>query len=174
MLIALGDVRPKVGARVFIADGARVIGDCTLGDDVGIWYHAVLRGDLEPIRVGARSNIQDGAVLHTDAGLPCEIGEDVTVGHGAIVHGARVGKGALIGMGAIVLSGATIGEGALVAAGSLVPEGRDIPAGWLAMGVPAKPIRELRPEERQRALKGTQGYVDNKDRYLKEVKGEVV
>lgn len=170
-MVEIEGLRPRTGARVFIAPGAQVIGACTLADDVGIWFNAVLRGDLEPIEVGARSNVQDGSVLHTDQGLPCIIGADVTVGHGAIVHGARVGDGALIGMGAIVLSGAVVGEGALVAAGSLVPEGREIPAGWLAMGTPAKPVRELSDEERKRAMRGTQGYVHNKDRYLKELEG---
>ncbi len=171
MEVELEGVRPQRGARVFVAPGARVIGECTLGDDVGIWFNAVLRGDLEPIEVGARSNVQDGAVLHTDPGLPCIIGCDVTVGHGAIVHGARVEDGALIGMGAILLSGAVIGAGSLVAAGSLVPEGREIPPGWLAMGSPAKPVRQLREDERERALSGTQSYVRNKDRYLKELEG---
>lgn len=165
--IELAGRTPRVGARVFVAPGAQVIGDCTLGDDVGIWFNAVLRGDLEPITVGARSNVQDGAVLHTDKGCPCQIGQDVTIGHGAIVHGAKVGDGALIGMGAIVLSGAVIGAGALVAAGALVPEGREIPAGWLAMGSPAKPLRELTPAERERIARGTADYVANKDRYLR-------
>lgn len=163
---------PKVGQRVFVAPGARVIGDCTLHDDVSIWFNAVLRGDLEPIEIGERSNVQDGAVLHTDAGLPCRIGKDVTIGHGAIVHGAIVEDGALIGMGAIVLSGARIGRGALVAAGALVPEGREIPAGWLAMGTPAKAVRELTPEERERIARGTAHYVQQKERYLKDGVGE--
>lgn len=159
---------PKVGHRVFVAPGARVIGDCTLRDDVSIWFNAVLRGDLEPIEVGERSNVQDGAVLHTDPGLPCRIGKDVTIGHAAIVHGAIVEDGALIGMGAIVLSGARVGKGALVAAGALVPEGREIPAGWLAMGTPAKAVRELTPEERERIARGTAHYVHQKERYLKD------
>lgn len=171
MIFPLDGMTPQIGARVFIADGAKIIGNCAIGDDVGIWFNAVLRGDLEPIRIGARSNVQDGSVLHTDAGLPCDIGEEVTIGHGAIVHGARVEDGALIGMGAVVLSGATIGAGALVAAGSLVPEGRSIPAGWLAMGTPAKPIRELSDDERRRIVAGVQEYVHTKDRYLKQLKG---
>jgi len=167
-LQSINGTTPILGERVFIADGARVIGACRLGDDVSIWYNAVLRGDLEPIVIGARSNVQDGAVLHTDAGLPCRIGSDVTVGHGAIVHGAQVGDGALIGMGAIVLSGAVIGERALVAAGSLVPEGREIPAGWLAMGSPAKPVRPLTDDDFARMASGVEHYVARKDAYLKE------
>lgn len=174
MMMELDGVKPCLGVRVFIAEGVRIIGDCHIGDDVGLWYNAVLRGDLEPIRVGARSNVQDGAVLHTDAGMPCDIGEDVTIGHGAIVHGAHVGDGALIGMGAIILSGATIGAGALVAAGSLVPEGRSIPEGWLAMGTPAKPIRPLTEDERTRARDGVLEYIKTKDRYLKQLEGKVI
>lgn len=174
MLIELqGIPAPKVGARVFIAPGARVIGACILGDDASVWFNAVLRGDLEPIEIGERSNIQDGAVLHTDAGMPCRIGREVTVGHGAIVHGAYVEDGALIGMGAVVLSGARIGKGALVAAGALVPEGKEIPAGWLAMGVPAKAVRELTPEEKERIARGVDHYVKEKDRYLQNGIGKV-
>lgn len=157
---------PRAGRRVFVAPGARIIGECTLHDDASVWFNAVLRGDLEPIEVGERSNIQDGAVLHTDRGFPCRIGRDVTVGHGAIVHGAVVEDGALIGMGAVVLSGARIGKGALVAAGALVPEGEEIPAGWLAMGVPARPVRELTGDERRRMAEGVRHYVNQKDRYL--------
>lgn len=166
MLVDLGGQSPQIGARVYVAPTASVIGACRLGADVSIWFQAVLRGDLEPIEVGEESNIQDGAVLHTDPGFPCKIGRRVTVGHGAIVHGADVGDDALIGMGAIVLTGAKIGEGAIVGAGALVPEGREIPAGWLALGVPAKPIRAVTEEERARAAAGIRHYVEQKDRYL--------
>mgnify|MGYP001077191570 CR=1 FL=1 len=169
-LYRLGDRSPKLGSRVFVADGAKVIGDCVLDDDVSIWFNAVLRGDIEPIVVGARSNVQDGAVLHTDPGFPCRIGEDVTVGHGAIVHGAVVGDGALIGMGAVVLSGAVIGEGALVAAGSLVPEGREIPPGWLALGTPAKPVRALTPDDLDRMARGVRHYLERKEAYLRDLR----
>lgn len=165
MIIPLDGKTPRVGRRVYLAPGAYVIGDCQLGDDVGIWFHAVLRGDVEPIVIGDRTNVQDGSVLHTDKGMPCILGNDVTVGHRAIVHGAQVGDGALIGMGATVLSGAIIGEGALVAAGSLVPEGREIPPGWLAMGIPAKPVRELTPQEVDRVKAGVIHYIEQKDSY---------
>lgn len=165
---SFGGAIPKLGSRVFIANGAKVIGACTLEDDVSIWFNAVLRGDIEPILIGKRSNVQDGAVLHTDPGFPCRIGKDVTVGHGAIVHGAVVGDGALIGMGAVVLSGAAIGDGSLVAAGSLVPEGREIPPGWLALGSPAKPVRLLSPEDRDRMQRGVRHYLEKKESYLRE------
>lgn len=167
MFIEFEGVRPQLGERVFVAPGARLIGRCRLGDDASVWFNAVLRGDLEPIEIGSRSNVQDGAVLHTDPGFPCRIEADVTIGHGAIVHGASVGRGALIGMGAVVLTGAKVGERALVAAGALVPEGREIPPGWLAVGVPAKPLRRLTPEELERMERGTKAYVEAKERYLR-------
>lgn len=167
MFIEFDGARPQLGERVFVAPGARLIGRCRLGDDASVWFNAVLRGDLEAIEIGARSNVQDGAVLHTDFGFPCLVAEDVTIGHGAIVHGASIGRGALIGMGAVVLTGARVGERALVAAGALVPEGKEIPPGWLAMGVPARPVRELTAEELERMERGTRHYVEAKDRYLK-------
>lgn len=167
MFIEFDGARPQLSEGVFVAPGARLIGRCRLGSDVSVWFNAVLRGDLEPIEIGARSNVQDGAVLHTDPGFPCRIAEDVTVGHGAIVHGASVGRGALIGMGAVVLTGAKVGERALVAAGALVPEGREIPPGWLAVGVPAKPLRRLTPEELERMERGVRHYVQAKERYLR-------
>lgn len=166
MLIALDGSKPVVSSDVYIAPTAAVIGDVTLGTKASVWFQAVLRGDLEPIRVGAATNIQDGAVLHTDIGFPCELGERVTVGHNAIVHGARVGDGALIGMGATVLSGAVIGNGALVGAGALVPEAMEIPPGHLALGVPAKVIRELTPAEKERISAGADSYVEQGQRYL--------
>lgn len=157
---------PRLGKRVFIAPGASVIGDVELADDVGVWFQSTLRGDVEAIRVGAGSNVQDGAVLHTDPGHPCIIGKRVTVGHGAIVHGAQVGDGALIGMGAIVLTGAKVGEGAVVAAGTLVPEGKEIPPHHVAMGVPARLVRETSAEERRRSNDGVDHYIGRKDAYL--------
>lgn len=166
MLFSLDHKKPSVGTGTFIAPSAAVIGDVTLEADVSVWFQAVLRGDLEPIRVGASSNVQDGAVLHTDAGHPCELGNRVTVGHNAIVHGARVGDGALIGMGATVLSGAVVGAGALVAAGALVPEGMEIPPGHLVLGVPAKVIRELTADEKRRIEEGVDSYVEQGKRYL--------
>lgn len=166
MLLPIDGIHPKVGTGTFIAPTAVVIGDVTIDENASIWFQAVLRGDLEPIRIGASSNVQDGTVLHTDIGFPCELGRRVTVGHNAIVHGARVGDGALIGMGATILSGAIVGEGALVAAGALVPEGMRIPPGHLALGVPAKVIRELTPEEQRRIAEGIDSYVDQRGRYL--------
>ncbi|MGL4611201.1 MAG: gamma carbonic anhydrase family protein [Trueperaceae bacterium] len=143
LLWRLGERSPQVGAGVFIAPGAQIIGDVMLGDSSSVWFNAVLRGDLEPVVVGEGSNIQDGAILHTDEGFACIIGKNVTIGHGAIIHGATIEDEALVGMGATVLSGAKLGKGAVLGAGALLPEGKEIPAGMLAVGVPAKVIREI-------------------------------
>ncbi len=139
---------PTLGEGVWIAPGAVVVGDVTLGRDVSIWYAAVLRGDVERITVGDRSNVQDGAVLHVTKGrFSCVVGAEVTVGHRAVVHGCRVGDGALIGIGAIVLDGAQVGEEALVAAGAVVTPDAKIEPRTLAVGTPARPIRELTADE---------------------------
>ncbi|GAA1612900.1 gamma carbonic anhydrase family protein [Leucobacter chromiireducens subsp. chromiireducens] len=139
---------PHVASSAWLAPGAVVVGDVTLGEDVSVWYNAVLRGDSDAVRVGPRSNLQDGVVVHTQSGDPALIGADVSVGHNAIIHGATVEDGCLIGMGATVLSGATIGSGSLIAAGALVPQGVTVPPHTLFAGVPGRVVRELRPEER--------------------------
>ena len=131
MIVPFRGVHPRIGQGVFVAPGAWVIGDVELADGVSIWFNCTLRGDLELIRIGVDTNIQDGSVVHTDAGLPCIVGDRVVVGHGAIVHGARIGDDALIGMGATVLSGAVVGAGAIVGAGALVPKAWKFrPACW--------------------------------------------
>lgn len=127
----------------YVAPGARVIGQVTLGEAVGIWFNAVLRGDNEPIVVGRGSNVQDGCVCHTDPGFPLTIGADVTVGHNAILHGCTIGDGTLIGMGAVVLNGARIGRGCLIGANALITEGKEIPDGSMAVGQPARVLREV-------------------------------
>ncbi|MEM8913317.1 MAG: gamma carbonic anhydrase family protein, partial [Planctomycetota bacterium] len=129
------------------------------------WFGAILRGDTEKIVIGDRSNVQDGCVLHCDPGTPCLIGRDVTIGHKAVVHGAEVGDGAFIGISATILNGARIGRGAIVAAGSLVTENFVIPDGMLAMGSPAKVIKPVSDVLRQRAVEGTQHYVDLGNQY---------
>ena len=142
------DKVPQIGARVFLAETAVVVGDVQLAEDVNIWFGTVLRGDVGAIRIGARSNIQDLTMVHMTHGLStAEIGEDVTVGHSAVIHGAKVGRGALIGMGSILLDNAEIGERALVGAGSLVSAGSKVPPGTLVLGRPAKVVRELSKEE---------------------------
>jgi len=147
-LYALAGVAPSVPANgnFYVAPGARVIGNVTLAEEVGIWFNAVLRGDNEPIVIGPRSNVQDGCVFHTDPGYPLTLGEDVTVGHAAILHGCTIGDGTLIGMGAVVLNGARIGRGCLVGANALVTEGKEIPDHSMAVGQPAKVIRPVEGE----------------------------
>lgn len=130
-----------------------------MGPGSSIWYGATLRGDVNSITVGARTSVQDGSVLHCDSDAPCVVGDDVTIGHNATVHGCTVGNGAVIGIGASVLNKAVIGEGAVVAAGALVKEGGMIPPNTIAMGVPAKPVRELTDAERTRFSWNAEHYV---------------
>ncbi|MDE2016972.1 MAG: gamma carbonic anhydrase family protein [Hyphomicrobiales bacterium] len=153
--------------RHWIAPGAAVIGKVALGFDVGIWFGATLRGDNERIVVGDRSNVQEGCTLHTDMGFPLDIGADCTIGHGAILHGCRIGAGSLVGMGAVVLNGADIGEGSLVGARALVTERKVFPARSLIVGSPAKAIRMLSDEEVAGLLKSAAGYVANWKRFAK-------
>ncbi len=144
----------------FVAPGARVVGAVEVGEHASIWYSATLRGDIEPIRIGSWTNVQDGAVIHTDRGLPCLLGSRVTVGHAAILHSCVVEDGAMVGMGAIVLSGARVGAGAIVAAGALVTEGQVVPPAMVAMGVPARAVRDVRVEEAKRIEAGVHHYVE--------------
>jgi len=144
-LYALDGAAPVLPAsgNCYIAPGARVIGNVTLAEEVGIWFNAVLRGDNEPIVIGPGSNVQDGCVLHTDPGFPLTLGADVTVGHAAVLHGCTIGDGTLIGMGAVVLNGARIGKGCLIGANALVTEGREIPDHSMVLGQPARVIRQV-------------------------------
>jgi carbonic anhydrase/acetyltransferase-like protein (isoleucine patch superfamily) len=145
--------RPRVDASAYIAPGARVVGDVTIGARSSVWFNAVLRADSASITIGAETNVQDGAVLHTDAGHACEVGNRCTIGHLAVIHGCRIGDGSLVGMGAIVLSGALIGEESLVAAGALVPEGREFRPRSLIVGAPARPLRLLTDEDIERLIR---------------------
>ena len=158
MIYDLGDRKP-LSKALFVAPDAAVIGRVELGEDSSVWYGAVLRGDTEPIRVGARSNIQDGTVVHTDDDFPTTVGDDVTVGHNVILHGCKIGPGCTIGMGAILLNGSRVGANSLVAAGALLPEGREYPSNSLIMGVPARAVRELTGDERARVAEGSEVYV---------------
>ncbi|MGW4885448.1 gamma carbonic anhydrase family protein [Streptomyces murinus] len=149
LIMGIGGKEPRVDAEAFVAPTASVIGDVTLGAGASVWYGAVVRGDVETITVGARANVQDNVTLHADPGFPVTIGERVSIGHNAVVHGATVEDDCLIGMGATVLNGAVIGAGSLVAAQALVPQGMVVPAGSLVAGVPAKVRRELSAEEQE-------------------------
>lgn len=151
--------------KVFIAPNASVMGDVTFGKGVSVWYGAVIRADVEKIIIGDNTNIQDTAVLHADPGDPTIIGDSVTVGHGAIVHGAVVGDGTLIGMRATVLNKAKIGKGCIIGAHALVTEKMEIPDYSLAVGTPAKVIRQLTPEQAEKMKLGAQHYVDMAERH---------
>lgn len=159
MIIKYEGITPDLHPTVFVAPGSMIIGNVTIGEDSSVWFNTVLRGDLEPIQIGCRTNIQDGTVIHMDKEIPCLIGDDVTIGHSAILHSCTIGNEALIGMGAILLTGCKIGERAIVAAGTLVREGQEIPAGTIAMGVPAKVRREVTEEELERVRHGKDDYV---------------
>jgi len=161
----LGDDVPRIHASAWVADSAQVIGRVALAEDASVWFGAILRGDNEWITLGARSNIQDGSVLHTDMGSPLVIGADVTVGHQVMLHGCTIGDGSLIGIQAVVLNGAKIGRNCLVGAGSLVTEGKEFPDNSLIMGAPAKAVKQLSPEQFERMKLGAVHYVDNARRY---------
>jgi carbonic anhydrase/acetyltransferase-like protein (isoleucine patch superfamily) len=169
MLRAFKGKMPKLGARVFVDESAQVIGDVEIGDDSSIWMGSVLRGDVHYIRIGRRCSVQDLSVLHTELGeCPVELGDDVTIGHGVILHGCKIGAGCLIGMGAKLLSGSQVGEGSIIAAGALVTEGMIVPPRTLMMGMPAKPKRTLSDEEAARLIAHAAHYVAFKDDFLKE------
>lgn len=161
----LGDAVPEVGEGVFVAAGAHVIGRVVLGDRASIWFGAVVRGDNDPIRIGAESNVQDGAMIHADPGVPTTIGDGVTIGHHAIVHGASVGDNSLIGMGATVLNRAVIGANCIVGANALVNEGKTFPDGVLIVGAPARVLRALTDAEIAGLRLSAATYVANARRY---------
>lgn len=145
---------PTIHPTAFIAPTAAVMGDVTLEDEASVWYHAVLRGDMAPIRIGAQTNIQDGTIVHVDEGVPCTVGRRVGVGHRAILHGCTVEDDCLIGMGSILLNNVRIGAGSVVAAGAVVPEGMEVPPGSLVMGVPGRIVRPV-DEALTRRIAGT-------------------
>lgn len=161
-----GDAMPRIDPAAFVAPTAVVVGDVEVGPEASIWFGAVLRGDSDRIVIGARTNIQDGAILHTDPGSPCTVEEDCTVGHGAVVHGCRIGPRCLVGMGAVVLSGAEIGGESLVAAGALVPEGRHYRPRSLLVGSPVRRLRELSDDDVERLIKrGVANYLRSSAAY---------
>ncbi|GGZ42357.1 gamma carbonic anhydrase family protein [Streptomyces poonensis] len=160
LIAGVAGKEPQVDGQAFTAPRSVVIGDVTLRPGASVWYGAVLRAESEPIVVGANSNVQDNCTLHTDPGFPVSVGEGVSIGHNAVVHGATVEDGCLIGMGATVLNGAVIGAGSLVAAQALVPQGMRVPPGSLVAGVPAKVRRELTAEEREGLALNAAVYVE--------------
>lgn len=173
-IVPYNGLTPRIASGVFIADTARVIGDVHLGEGTSVWYSTVVRGDVFPIRIGARVSLQDGAIVHvTTDRYATTVGDDVTVGHRAVLHGCTVEDGALIGMGAIVMDEAVIGAGAIVAAGALVSPGTVIPPGMVAMGSPARAVRPLRDNERAFLTYSAGHYVDIAKVYLARGDGRV-
>jgi gamma-carbonic anhydrase len=167
MLRPLDGVRPRLGRGVFLAEICAVIGDVELGDESSIWYGTVVRGDVMPIRIGARTNVQDGTIVHVTAGrFGTVIGSDCTIGHGAIIHACTVEDHCLIGMGSTLLDGAVIGSGSLVGAGALVTPGTVIPPGSLVIGSPARVKRPVTDKEREQIEYGAAHYVELARRYL--------
>ena len=161
----LGDEAPDIHPTAWVADSAQVIGAVTMAENSSVWFGVVARGDSDSITIGRDSNIQDGAVLHADRGVPLHIGDNVTVGHQAMLHGCTIGEGSLIGIQAVVLNGAKIGRNCLVGAGALVTEGKEFPDGSLIMGAPAKAVRSLTPEQVAGMHRGTRHYVENARRF---------
>jgi carbonic anhydrase/acetyltransferase-like protein (isoleucine patch superfamily) len=161
----LGDAVPRIDATAWVAETATVVGRVALEPGASVWYGAVLRGDNDWITVGRDSNVQDGSVLHTDAGIPLAIGERVTIGHKVVLHGCTIGDGSLVGMGAVLLNGARIGAGCIVGAGALVTEGKEFPDGSLIVGAPAKVVRTLTPEQSARLALSAVHYVNNAARH---------
>ncbi len=145
---------------VFVAPGATLVGDVTIGRHASVWFHATVRGDVAPISIGAESNVQDGCVIHVDSGCPTRIGERVTMGHGAIVHGSEVSDDVIIGMRAVVLSNCRVGRHSLVGSGAVLSEGTIVPEGSLVLGIPARVVRTLRSEEIERIHENARIYVD--------------
>lgn len=166
-LYALDDQAPKTPAsgRFWVAPGAHVIGRVEIGEDVGIWFGVTIRGDNEWITLGARTNIQENTMIHTDWGFPVSIGEGCTIGHGAIIHGCSIGDNSLVGMGATILNGARIGRNCLVGANALVTEGKEFPDNSLIVGAPAKAIRTLDDDSVAKLRLSAENYVKNWQRF---------
>ncbi|MGE5385884.1 MAG: gamma carbonic anhydrase family protein [Betaproteobacteria bacterium] len=169
-VFALGELCPRLGANVWVAPNATVVGEVQLDDNVSIWWNAVLRGDTAPIHVGANSNIQDGSVLHVDDKVPLVIGQGVTVGHMVMVHGCTIGDNSLIAIGSIVLNHAVIGKNCIVGANTLIPEGKQFPDGVMIMGSPGKVVRDLTEKELAYLAYPAQHYVENAARYRSQLR----
>ena len=170
MVYKLGDKEPKINGKVYIAESADVIGDVELSDGVNIWFGAVLRGDVEKIIIGKNSNIQDNATLHTDFGIPCVIGENVTVGHNVIIHSCSVGDNTIVGMGSTVLNRTKIGKNCMIGANSLVTHSIPTEDGVLILGSPAKIVRKLSEEEIKHLKDNADHYVENGKLFSMELK----
>ena len=171
-IYSIDDRHPVLGPDAWVAPNATVIGDVRLGNNASIWWSAVVRGDNDTITIGAGSNIQDGSVLHVDAGVPMILGTNVTVGHLAMLHGCSIGDESLIGIKSVILNKAVIGRHCIIGANSLIPEGKVIPERSLVMGSPGKVVRQLSDEEVARLLSAAQGYVEKARHYRAKLKQE--
>ena len=161
------NIMPTIGKDVFIEESAQVVGEVEIGDKSSVWFNAVVRGDVNYIKIGSRTNIQDNSVLHVSRGtFPLNIGDDVTVGHNVTLHGCTVEDACLIGMGSIILDGAVIGKESLIGAGALVKEGFKVPPRSLAVGFPARVVRELTDEEVERLYGSAEHYIDDSKDYM--------
>ncbi len=160
MIVKFKEKEPDIAMDTFIAENASVIGDVSIGEGSSVWFGAVLRGDIAGIRIGKRSNVQDNAVVHVDTNTPTIIGDDVTIGHSAVVHACKIGNGCLIGMGAVILSNAIIGDESVVGAGAIVTENKEFPPRSLIIGAPAKIIRTLTDEDIKRVKENAAHYVE--------------
>lgn len=169
-LYAIDNKTPQLATRVWVAESAQVVGDVSLGESASVWFGAIVRADNEPMVIGAGSNVQEAAVLHSDPGYPLTIGDNVTVGHRVVLHGCSVGDGSLIGIGAVVLNGAKIGKNCLVGAGALVTEGKVFPDGCLIVGSPAVVKRELSSGQIEGLAKSAANYVQNAQRFARGLK----
>ena len=158
--------KPDIHENARVAPGAVVVGEVSLGDGANVWYNAVIRGDKAPIEIGERTNIQDNCVVHVSSGFPVKLGSDITVGHGAIVHGCTVGSGTLVGMGSVIMDGAVVGSGCIVAAGALVVGGTVVPDGRLVMGSPEKITRPTTEAAREANLRTAAKYAAEAQREL--------
>lgn len=165
-LIPFKDTHPKIDGSVFLADNCRVIGAVEIGGLSSVWFNAVIRGDRNKIIIGSASNIQDGAVVHTDPNHPCIIGDRVTVGHNAVIHGCTIASFSLIGIGAVVMGGAVIGEGSIVAAGTVVPSGKEFPPRSLILGAPGRHVREITEDEYMQNLHYAEVYTKLIESYV--------
>ena len=168
----LDDPKPQLpgDGNFWVAPSASVMGNVIMKPDSSVWFGATVRGDNEPITIGERSNVQDGSVLHSDPGMPLTIGPDVTIGHMVMLHGCTIGEGSLIGIGSTILNGAKIGKGSIIGAHALVTEGKEIPDGVLAVGSPAKVVRELTPEDSAALKLSALHYVENWKRFAKNMR----
>lgn len=170
MIYELGDIVPQIADTAWVAPNATVIGNIRMEAESSVWFNVVLRGDNDLMTIGARSNIQDGTVIHTDTGIPMTVGQGVTVGHQAMIHGCTIGDNTLIGIQAVILNRAKIGKNCLIGAGSLIPEGKEIPDNSLVMGTPGKVVRQLSDAEILMLKASADHYVENARRYREQLR----